>query len=323
MIEVIIGALFLSIFIISLSIFLSFRRKVQGLDTQIKKKVAQFSDTQRLKPGEASFIIKDESYSHNPLFNRILEKLKFSRNLQKLLDQAGNPMKLDRVFVYMLLLGILGFIVGLKMSTLAVAFLFCFGLAYVPVLNIKIMRQKRIRSFTKEFPDAIDMMADAIKAGNALSKALLLVANESPDPVGIEFRKTFEEQNLGIPLVEAMTNLTNRIDSLDLKLFVTAISLQKDTGGNLAEILNSISYTIRERFKLIGQIRVYTAQARFSAFVVGSLPIGFILLIRMINPDYINILFTDPAGNKILALAFIFQLLGFLTIKKIINIKLT
>ena len=323
MIEIIVGALFLSIFMIILTIFLSFRRRFQGLDTQIKKKVTQYSDSRKLKPGEVPFIIKDESYSQNPLFNRILESLKFSEKLQKLLNQAGNPMKLDRLFIYMILFGLIGFFLGIKMGNPLLALIFGPGMALLPVLHVKILKSKRIRDFTKEFPDAIDMMADAIKAGNAFNKALLMVANESPDPVGIEFRKTFEEQNLGIPLIEALTNLSNRVESLDLKLFITAVSLQKDTGGNLAEILNSISYTIRERFKLMGQIRVYTAQARFSAFVVGSLPIAFIIFIRIINPDYINVLFYEPEGKKLLALAVILQILGFLSIKKIVNIKLS
>ncbi len=323
MIEIMIGALFFSIFIIILSIFLSLRRRVQGLDTQIKKKVSQYSDSQKLKPGEVPFIIKDESYSQNPFLNRIFEHFKFSKKLQRLLEQAGNPMKLDRLFIYMILFGLIGFFLGIKMGSPLLALIFGAGMLLLPVLNVKILKSKRIRNFTKEFPDAIDMMADAIKSGNAFNKALLMVANESPDPVGIEFRKTFEEQNLGIPLIEALTNLSNRIESLDLKLFITAVSLQKDTGGNLAEILNSISYTIRERFKLMGQIRVYTAQARFSAFVVGSLPIAFIIFIRIINPDYINVLFYEPEGKKLLALAVILQILGFLSIKKIISIKLT
>jgi tight adherence protein B len=138
----------------------------------------------------------------------------------------------------------------------------------------------------------------------------------------MEFRKTFEEQNLGIPVKEALINLTQRIDIVDLKLFVTAVIIQRESGGNLTEMLRKISQTIRARFKLLGQIRVLTAQGRFSGLILGSLPIGMALIVSTMNPDYISLLWTEPMGRFMIAVAVIMKILGFIIMQKIVKIKL-
>src|SRR4030042_6530483 len=176
---------------------------------------------------------------------------------------------------------------------------------------------KRLKAFIREFPDALDMMTSAIRAGHALNQSLQLVGTEAPDPVGIEFKKTFEQYNLGLTLHDALYNLTERMNSLDLKLFVTAVLLQRETGGNLTEILETIGSTIRERFKLIGQIRTYTAQGRMSAWILGLLPIFFVLIISMLNPTYLQPLFKDPLGHFLIGIATFLQILGFVIIQKI------
>jgi tight adherence protein B len=164
-------------------------------------------------------------------------------------------------------------------------------------------------------------MTSAIRAGHALNQALHLVGTEAPDPVGEEFKKTFEQYNLGLTLREVLLNMTERIDSLDLRLFVTAILLQRETGGNLTEILEKICYTIRERFKLIGQIKTYTAQGRMSAAILGTLPILFLIIISVMNPQYLTPLFQDKLGHYFLAAAVILQIIGFSVIRRIIRIK--
>jgi tight adherence protein B len=165
-------------------------------------------------------------------------------------------------------------------------------------------------------------MRNAIRSGFGVVKALQLVAQEGPDPIGVEFRKTFEEINLGVSLRDALLNLSNRIDSVDLKLFVTAVLIQRESGGNLNEILEKISTTTRERFKLAGQIKVFTAQARFSGYILGLLPFGFGTMVFFINPDYILTLFQEPAGNLLLGISIVLQVVGFMTIRKIMKIKL-
>ena len=190
-----------------------------------------------------------------------------------------------------------------------------------PILYLKIKKKRRIDSFNRGFPDALDMIVSALRAGHAFNKSLLLVAEEAANPIGTEFRKTFEENSLGLPLQEALMNLVNRLDSEDLKFFVMAVLLQKETGGNLTEILNRIAYTIRERFKLMGQIKVFTAQGRMSMWTIMLLPPSFLLLMSVMNPAYIEPLFQEPKGQNLLAVACFFELIGYLVIKKITIIK--
>ncbi|MBN2200792.1 type II secretion system F family protein, partial [bacterium] len=170
-------------------------------------------------------------------------------------------------------------------------------------------------------PDTIDMMTSAIRAGHAFNQAMQLVGDEAPDPVGVEFKRTFEQHNLGLNMREALMNLTGRVDSLDLRLFVTSVLLQRETGGNLTEILEKISYTIRERFKLIGQIRTYTAQGRMSAWIVGTLPIAFVLIISTLNPGYLKPLVQDRLGQMFIGLSAFLQVAGFIIIRKVVQIK--
>jgi tight adherence protein B len=179
-----------------------------------------------------------------------------------------------------------------------------------------------MRLFESQFPDALDMMRNAVRAGFALIRALQLVGTESPDPVGMEFRKTSEEINLGIPLKDALMDMTTRVESLDLRLFVTALLIQRESGGNLNEVLFKLSSTIRERFKLAGQIKIYTAQGRMSQLVLGMLPIAFALIVSIINPDYMRVLIQERQGHVLIAAAIIMQVLGYITIRKIISIKM-
>jgi tight adherence protein B len=178
-----------------------------------------------------------------------------------------------------------------------------------------------MRRFSEQFPDAIDMMTSALKAGHALGRAMQLVALEAPDPIKTEFRKTFEEQNLGLPVRESLLNLADRVDNVDLKLFVTAVIIQRESGGNLTEILTKISTTIRARFALLGQIKVYTAQGRFTAWVLGLLPLAIGVVVYMLNPEYISFHFTDPIGRVLLGFAVVLQIVGLLIVRRIVKMK--
>jgi tight adherence protein B len=183
------------------------------------------------------------------------------------------------------------------------------------------VRKKRIRLFEQQFPDAIDMMSNAIRSGFTLGKAMQLVADETLDPISMEFRKTCEEINLGIPIRDALSNLTKRVDSVDLKLFVTALMIQRESGGNLTEILDKIGATIRARFKLMGQIKVFTAQGRLSGWILGTLPAALSLILFAINREYIMILFTNPIGRMMIAFGITMQIFGFIVIQRIVQIK--
>jgi tight adherence protein B len=182
-------------------------------------------------------------------------------------------------------------------------------------------KHKRMRAFDEQFPDALDLMVNALRAGFALSGAIQLVADESPDPVGSEFRIVFEEQKLGLDIKQAMVNLTERLASTDIGYFTTAIIVQRDTGGNLAEVLEKISYVIRDRFRILGEVRTFTAQGRLSGLILAVLPVVMAVILSILSPGYFQILLDDRAGKMILTGAVVMQVLGFLAIRKIVNIK--
>jgi tight adherence protein B len=194
-------------------------------------------------------------------------------------------------------------------------------LATLPLCWLLMRRRRRLKQFAKQLPDALELVSRALRAGHSLASGFSLVAQEMKDPMAKEFNRVFEEQNLGIPLEVALDNLTDRIPNLDLRFFATAVILQRQTGGDLAEILDKIGYLVRERFKIWGQVQALTGEGRLSGIVLLALPPVLFLAVYRLNPDYVMPLFTDPMGRQMLAGGIIMQLLGAIVIKKIINIK--
>ncbi len=193
---------------------------------------------------------------------------------------------------------------------------------WFPLMYVKRLKRRRIRRFEEQFPEAIDLLGRSIRAGHAFPTGLKVVGEESPDPMATEFRQIFDEQKFGLPLEDSLLGLADRIDMVDVRIFVTAILIQREVGGSLAEILDKISYTIRERFSLQRQIRVYTAQGRLTGYILAALPILLGLAIAALNPEYMAILFEDPMGKVLIAAAAVLQLLGFLLIRRIIDIEI-
>jgi tight adherence protein B len=183
-------------------------------------------------------------------------------------------------------------------------------------------RRLRFKRFMNHFPEALEMFARSLRAGHSFTGAIQLVAQEMPHPIGPEFSKVFEEQNLGIPLRQALIGMTERIEGLDVKFFVTAILIQRETGGNLAEIIDKISHVIRERFRIQGQLKIFTAQARMTGGILGFLPVGLAVVIGMLNPEYLKPLWFEREGRFLIALAVTLQIFGVLAIRKIIRIKI-
>jgi tight adherence protein B len=179
----------------------------------------------------------------------------------------------------------------------------------------------RLKKFEEQFPEALDLMARAIRAGHAFQTALGMVADELTDPVGPEFKKTFERQNFGLPLREAMNELAERIAILDVRFFVTAVTIQRETGGNLAEILENLAHVVRERFKIRRQVRVHTAHGRFTGYVLLALPAALAVALSFIAPDQMTLLFRDPMGRMMVGGAIVMQTIGFIWIRQIIKIE--
>jgi tight adherence protein B len=191
----------------------------------------------------------------------------------------------------------------------------------MPFLFLKIKRTRRLRAFEEAFPEALDLIARALKAGHAFATGLKMVADEMSEPVGPEFRKTFDEQNFGLPLKDALANLTLRIPLLDVRFFSTAVLIQRETGGNLSEILENLAHVVRERFKILRQVRVYTAHGRLTGYVLLALPAFLGIALAFINPEHMQLLFREPIGHMLLAATVVLQTVGYVWIRQVVKIE--
>jgi tight adherence protein B len=225
-------------------------------------------------------------------------------NLRMLFEQADVSMTVP---TFATICGGFG-VVGLLLPTLGglsitLAPLMALFLAFLPVMWLLMRRKRRLKKFASQLPEALELIARALRAGHSLAAGFSLVAQEMSEPIGGEFLRTFEEQNLGKPMEEALEDMTKRVPNLDLKFFVTAIVLQRQTGGDLAEILDKIGHLIRERFQIWGQVQALTGEGRLSGVVLLALPPALFAVVYRMNPDYLMLLFTDPLGKKMLVSA--------------------
>lgn len=191
----------------------------------------------------------------------------------------------------------------------------------MPTLWLMRMRTVRLKRFEEMFPEALDLLSRAIRAGHAFQTAMGMVADELPAPVGPEFRKTFDQQNFGLPLRDALNELTQRIAILDVRFFVTAVLIQRDTGGNLSEILDNLAHVVRERFKIRRQVRVHTAHGRFTGYVLLALPAALAAALTFLNPDLMRLLFEERMGHMLLGGAIGLQIVGYFWIRQVIKIE--
>jgi tight adherence protein B len=243
-------------------------------------------------------------------------------NLSLFLEQANFPLSPGTFIIVTAVLfavGMLGIIVvGLPLVSAPVAGII---LALIPFCAAYFMRNRRNKRFGRQLPEALELVARALRAGHSLASGFHLVSTEMADPIGSEFGRCYEEQNLGIPMEQALDSLANRVPNLDLRFFATAVILQRQTGGDLAEILDKIGYLVRERFKIWGQVQALTGEGRLSGIVLLALPPAMFAVMLKMNYDYVMLLFEDPMGRKMLMFAIVMQFLGAIVIKKIVNIK--
>lgn len=194
-------------------------------------------------------------------------------------------------------------------------------LGALPFLHVSYQASKRMRQFEEQFPEALDFIARSLRAGHAFSASLEMLANEAPEPLSSEFRRVFQEQNLGMPLENTLAGLAERVPLVDVKFFVSAVLLQREAGGNLSEILESLAHTVRERFRLKGHVRAATASARITAMILSVIPLFVFINLQLQSPDYIGILSNDPVGPWLLLSAVVGQFLGYALMRKMINFR--
>src|SRR5919112_731475 len=268
-------------------------------------------------------LARNELMSEIPWINRTLINLQAALQLKRMLDQADLHITPSRLLMFSFMAGMLGALAA-SVMTVFIPLMLLAGLvtASLPILHVWYKRKRRFDAFLYHLPDALDLISRALSAGHAFSESLHMVSTEMPEPIATEFRKAYEEQNLGLSVKLALENLTQRIPLLDLRMCVTAILIQRETGGYLAEILEKVAYTIRERFRIMGDLKTLTTSSRMSAWLLCALPIFVALAVTVMNPEYMSVLWKDPRGHYLIAAAMTMQVIGMLIVRKILKIKI-
>jgi tight adherence protein B len=288
----------------------------------LRERLSTVDKAPEREPGEELALLRDEVLSKIPAFDNLLRRWPRVAKLQTMLEQGDVKSRAGNVVLLCLLSGAgVGLLVLLFSGFPQFAWLGALLGAFLPYSYASYKRTKRFQKFEEIFPEAIDTLARAVRAGHAFTTALELIANEIAEPVASEFRKLFEEQKFGLPVRDALVNLTERVPLVDVKFFVTAVMLQRETGGNLAEILDNLSYVIRERFKIMRQVRVHTAQGRMTMMLLMGLPPIIIVTMQAMNPSFIRPLFQDPIGHALIVVGITLQTIGYFVIRKVIQIQ--
>jgi tight adherence protein B len=271
----------------------------------------------------APTIFRQTKLSDVAWLDHILQRVPAAHALQDLLTQAGSTWAVGPVILSSLVTALAGYLVSsllMPIKTFAIAA--ALGGATFPLLFLRSKRERRMKKFDRALPSALDIIARSLRAGHSLSAALEIVGEQAPEPVRSEFRTLCRQQNLGLPFRDAVFNLVERVPSTDLQLVVTSMLVQRETGGNLVEILDRTNQVMRDRVRLEGEVRVYTAQGRLTAWILGLLPAFLYFMLRLANPAYMRIMTTSPTGQKLLLASAIQVLFGFLVIRRIAKVKI-
>jgi tight adherence protein B len=271
-------------------------------------------------PPDAPQFLKEAGLAPAGWLHALLNRLAGSEKLRRYIAQGNSSQTVQNVFLLSLGLGIAGFVLALLFApALPIEILAGCALASLPSLQVVWRRSRRIASFAAGLPEAVDMMARSLRAGHSMAAAIEIVSLNSIEPTASEFGQVFQQQNFGLPLREALTQLLDRVPSQDLRILVTAILVQRETGGNLVELLDRTAFILRDRLRIHGEIRIHTAQGRMTGWVLSLLPVIMLILINLLNPGYSRILFTDPFGRKLLYGGAALIVAGALIINRIVN----
>jgi tight adherence protein B len=295
------------------------------LEAQRKKQVAGMLDVaagNMPEQGETSILV--DRTSESP-FDTVLKKAAVTARLGRMIQQAGLQWTVSRLLISMAVGAAAGAVIGITLRPVGFLILSVIVMALLlgslPYLYLRFKRNQRMGLFEAQLPEALDFLARSMRAGHAFSISLEMLGQESPDPLGQEFRVLFNEQNLGAPIETALYNLADRVPLLDIRLFVSSVTLQKQTGGNLSEILMRLAYVIRERFRLRGQVKAASAHGRMTAAVLTVLPIILVIALLVVAPGYLQGMADDSDGKWMILGAIVAQVLGYIVMRRITNIK--
>ena len=287
----------------------------------IKDRLATVQKAPERDPNEELALLRDEQLSQIPALDTLLRRSARVSAIQETLLQGGMKLRAGNFLAFCLVSGLLvGFLAFYFSKNPAIAWAGLILGIFLPYAIVSYRRQKRFEKIEELFPEAIDTLARAVRAGHAFTTSLEMIANEIAEPLAGEFRQLYEEQKFGMPVRDALMNLTERVP-LVVKFFVTAVMLQRETGGNLAEILDNLSYVIRERFKIQRQVRVHTAQGRLTMALLMGMPPVVVAILLIFSPDFVHPLFYDPIGHALLVASIALQTIGYFVIRRVIKIQ--
>jgi tight adherence protein B len=296
------------------------------LEARRKKKVVGMLETVAGdKTVTETTVLKDAAGEAKDFLNKLVSQFDLAATLQARIQQAGMDWSVGKLVAVMAVAGMIGGVIGFRFNPLIIrpvsiaVLMLAFGC--LPYFFISRKRTKRVGKFEEQFPEALDFLGRAMRAGHAFSVSLEMLADESEEPLSREFRQVFNEQNLGAPIETALQNLAKRMPLLDVSFFVSAVLLQKETGGNLSEILTNLSYVIRERFKLKGQVKAASAHGRITGLILTLMPIVLMGALLFVAPGYLQGMAKDEDGKWLVVGAIVGQFLGYFFIRRIINIK--
>ena len=313
--------IFLFFLFATYALFLVASRKQQADQERLEQRVREALQETMDSPEGAVTLIREDTIGGNATIHRILSSLNLMNRLDVMIKQADMQITVYKLLLFCVLAGIMAGLAAATLFNIVTVAVFTAVAASIPILHVARTRQKRLRLFNSQLPDTLDLLSRSLAVGHAFSESLHQVAMEMPDPVATEFRITFEEQKLGLSSKLALDRLGERIPLLDLRMCITAMHIQRETGGNLAEILEKVSLTIRERFKIMEDFRTMTTASRLSGWILCAIPFVLVFLLTMFNPEYMSVLVHDTRGHYVLAFALVWQMLGMLLIKKFLSIR--
>jgi tight adherence protein B len=304
------------------AVFVLTSRKSDARHARLEQRVAEaLQESAAAGPYEKIQLRREDTIGGSPFINDLLSSLNVSKKLDRMLRQGDTNITVSRLLVFCVIAGLMAGLAAYTAFNPLIALILAAIAAALPILFASNKRKKRLEKFNAQLPDTLDLLSRSLSVGHAFSESLHQVSTEMPEPISTEFRITFEEQKLGLPTKAALDRLAERVPILDLRLCITAIQIQRETGGNLGEILEKVSHTIRARYKLMEDFRTMTTASRGSAWILCGLPVLIILLLTFLNPDYMAVLLHDSRGHYVIAAAAVLQILGVVTINRILAIK--
>ena len=312
---------FVAVFLVIAAVSLGFTAAKESPSAELKRRLRRMARDKKLHPLPDD--LRLEIIKETPPFEALISQIPFLRNIDKWLDQAGLKITPARFLLMTLAVSVAGYAMAFLLRrnhllSLVVALV----LLAVPFIVLGVLKRQREDKFTEQLPDVLTTISRSLRAGHSLNSSIELIGNEVPEPAGGLFKTAFEQQKLGLPVTDTLTNMTLRMESLDLRFFVVVVTINTEVGGNLSEILDKLAETIRERLKIRRQVKVYTAQGRMSGYLLAMLPIVTFLFFNFMMPGYEDVLTKEKPGQYFLMGAVVMQIIGFLFIRKIINIRI-